>query len=192
MPSSVIILAAGNGQRFQSAAGQGADKLMAPCRGLDSVIRPVLEQTLRNLDSQVVRRILVTRSGKQGIIDLATAYGCEIVLLDSAGMGDSLAAGVAASVDASGWLICLGDMPFIQAATYGAMLGAMDEQRICVPAGPDGYGHPVAFGRRFAKQLLALQGDQGARRLFEPGSLMEIPTDDPGIYRDVDLPDDLP
>jgi molybdenum cofactor cytidylyltransferase len=35
-------------------------------------------------------------------------------------MGCTLAAGVAASPDAAGWLVTLGDMPFIQPATLRA------------------------------------------------------------------------
>ncbi|WP_296252859.1 nucleotidyltransferase family protein [Pseudomonas sp. UBA4194] len=186
-----VILAAGHGQRYQALAGQGVDKLLAPCQGLDGVERAVFEHCLLNLSQAAVRRVVVTRPHKRDVLALARAYDCEVVLLDSAGMGDSLAAGVAASADAAGWLICLGDMPFIQPRTFHSVLTALSDEVICVPVGQGGYGHPVAFGGAFKKSLLALRGDQGARRLFAAGAVQQVLTDDPGIYRDIDVPTDL-
>lgn len=186
-----VILAAGHGQRYQALAGQGVDKLLARCTGLDGVERAVFEHCLVNLGQAVVQRVVVTRPHKREVIGLARAYGCQVVLLDSAGMGDSLAAGVAATAHATGWLICLGDMPFIQPCTFDTVLAAMSAERICVPVGEGGYGHPVAFDGAFKEGLQSLRGDQGARKLFGTGSVHEVHTGDPGIYRDIDLPSDL-
>lgn len=186
-----LILAAGEGRRFQEAAGQGSDKLLARCRGLDGIERSVIEQVLRNLGEAVERRVLVTRAHKTQVIDLAQTYGCEVVLLDSAGMGDSLRTGVEASANADGWLVCLGDMPFVTAGTFAKVYRSMAPERISIAHGPRGQGHPVGFGRAFREQLLLLRGDQGARRLFAEEHLHRVACDDLGIYRDVDRPDDL-
>jgi molybdenum cofactor cytidylyltransferase len=183
-----VVLAAGQGSRFRQVAGAQADKLMAVCAGLDGQAGPVLGHVLKGVAHKVQRCLLVTRPENPAVIALATAYGCELLLLDSAGMGDSLAAAVRASSAASGWLVMLGDMPFIHGSTLDAVLGAMDEQSIAVPVGEQGYGHPVAFGQAFASQLMALAGDQGARKLFAPGSVIQVPVSDPGIYQDVDIP----
>ena len=40
-------------------------------------------------------------------------------------MGHTLAAGVAAAPDAAGWLIALADMPYIDPATYQAVIEAL-------------------------------------------------------------------
>ncbi len=186
-----LILAAGQGSRFRAAAGPDQNKLLAPCQGLTDCLRPVLEHALINLADCVPRRILITRPDSPEIITLARTYDCEVLTIASAGMGDSLAAGVAASAEAAGWLVLLGDMPFIQPATLEAVLAAMAEDRIAVPVGPQGFGHPVGFGRSLGAALQALSGDQGARRLFAGQQVIEVATGDLGIYRDIDIPANL-
>ncbi|WAH60421.1 nucleotidyltransferase family protein [Pseudomonas silvicola] len=191
MQPCVVVLAAGLGARFQAQAGAGQQKLLAPCAGLEGVERPVLEHTLRNLEGLSAHRLLVTRPERHEIIALARQYGFTVVLARSPGLGDSLAAGVAFMPEAAGWLVVLGDMPFIRPQTCGAVLSLLNDECICVPVTGQGYGHPVAFGRAFAAPLMALTGDQGARRLFAGAHVIEVPVDDPGIYRDIDLPQDL-
>lgn len=184
-----IILAAGQGSRFREIAGTEADKLLAPCPGLDGVQRPVLGHVLKSLEGRVARKLLITRPASTAII--ALAKGCDIILLDSPGIGDSIAAAVKASTNAAGWLIILGDMPFIQPSTLDSVLAAIGPDHITVPVGREGYGHPVGFGAAFAQPLQALQGDQGARRLFQSRRLVEVPVSDAGIYQDIDVPSSL-
>jgi molybdenum cofactor cytidylyltransferase len=52
-------------------------------------------------------------------------------------------------------------------------------------------GNPVGFGRVHLAALLALEGDQGARRLLQTCPVTEVPVEDPGIFRDIDTPADL-
>ncbi|WP_407311416.1 NTP transferase domain-containing protein [Pseudomonas sp. nanlin1] len=189
---AAVILAAGHGRRYREACEQDLDKLMAVCTGLDGVRRSVFEQVLVNLGQPVARRLVVTRPERHGVIELAQRYGCEIILLASAGMGDSLAAAIAASPGQAGWLVLLGDMPWVRPASLQAVLDAMQPAYISVACGAQGYGHPVGFGSAYGAGLLGLSGDQGAKRLFCAGQVVPVPTDDPGIYRDVDLPADVP
>lgn len=191
MAPCIVVLAAGQGVRFQAQAGAGQRKLLAPCPGLDGAVRPVLAQTLRNLDGLPGARVLVTRPDCPEIADLGCAHGFQIVFLPSPGMGDSLAAAVNATPQADGWLVVLGDMPFILPDTCHQVATALQYNTICVPVAGQGYGHPVAFGSAFAPGLMSLSGDQGARRLFAGANVIEIPVGDPGIYRDIDLPADL-
>lgn len=184
-----IILAAGQGSRFREIAGPQADKLLATCPGLDGVQRPVLGQVLKPLEGRVGRKLLITRPASIDVI--AVAEACEVILLDSPGIGESIAAAVKASPNAAGWLIFLGDMPFIQPSTLDSLLAAMGPDHITVPVGSEGYGHPVGFGAAFAQPLQRLQGDQGARRLFQGQRLVEVPIQDAGIYQDIDVPSSL-
>lgn len=188
---TAIVLAAGQGSRFRAAAGADQDKLLADCIGLDGVTRPVIEQVLMNLPERVVRRWLVTSPDRQAVIRLATAYGCEVLLLDSAGMGDSIAAAVAASGSADGWLVVLGDMPFIQPSTLERVIDAVQDDGISVPVRAGKYGHPVAFGRALGLRLMALSGDRGAKPLFAQAVVREVQVEDPGVLWDVDLPQAL-
>lgn len=187
MNITAIVLAAGQGSRFRAEAGADQDKLLADCVGLDGVTRPVIEQVLRGLPSRV-ERWLVTSPDRTDVIRLAGAYGCEVLLLQSAGMGDSLAAAVAASGPADGWLVLLGDMPFIRPSTIERVIEGLEGDGISVPVQDGQYGHPVAFGRALGPGLLALSGDRGGRSLFAQASVSEVAVEDPGVLWDVDLP----
>lgn len=190
MTATAIVLAAGRGSRFRAEAGAGKDKLLADCVGLDGVTRPVIEQVLLSLPP-VVNRLLVTSPDRLDVIRLAQAYGCEVLLLESSGMGDSIAAAVAASGSADGWLVVLGDMPFIQPASIEHVNDAMAADGISVPTHDGRYGHPVAFGRELGPALRALSGDRGAKPLFAQAAVQEVPVEDPGVLWDVDVPASL-
>ncbi|UEH07214.1 nucleotidyltransferase family protein [Pseudomonas sp. HN8-3] len=189
MTVTAIVLAAGQGSRFRAEAGADQDKLLAACVGPDGVIRPVIEQVLRNLPERVVTRWLVTSPGRGEVIRLAEAYGCQVVLLDSSGMGDSIAAAVKASGAADGWLVVLGDMPFIQSSSIERLIASVEG--ITVPVSAGQYGHPVAFDHTFGPALMALSGDRGAKPLFAQTQVREVQVDDPGVLWDVDVPQRL-
>lgn len=184
----VVILAAGKGSRFQAVAGVGKDKLMAPCLGLDGQQRPVLEHVLVNLQGLPGRRVLVTRPERSAVIALAQAYDCEVLSLESPGMGDSIAAAVRSSADQGGWLVVLGDMPFIRPQTLALLAASISDEKISVAQCGEVYGHPVGFGRAFAPKLTALSGDRGGRHLFEAGNVQQIVVEDSGVLWDVDTP----
>ena len=190
MPAA-IVLAAGRGSRFRAEAGADQDKLLADCVGRDGVMRPVIEQVLLSLPTRIERRWVVTLPERHEVIRLARAYGCEVLLLESAGMGDSLAAAVAASGSADGWLVVLGDMPFIRSSSIERVIDGVKADGISVPVQAGQYGHPVAFGRALASGLKALSGDRGAKSLFARAAVHEVVVDDPGVLWDVDVPQSL-
>ncbi|AXP04531.1 nucleotidyltransferase family protein [Pseudomonas fluorescens] len=187
----VIILAAGSGSRFRQVAGPDKDKLLADCTGRDGAVRSVIEQVLVNLPASLEKRVLVTSPERPQAIRMAQAYGCDFVELDSPGLGDSIAAGVQACPDLDGWLILLGDMPFILLSSIEQVVAAIREDGISVPVLAGEYGHPVGFGREFGAKLMALTGDRGAKVLFAGAQVVEVPVDDPGVVWDVDVPEAL-
>lgn len=191
MTVTAIVLAAGQGSRFRAEAGADRDKLLADCVGLDGVTRPVIEQVLVNFPASVVERWVVTLPGSTEVIRLAQAHGCKVLLLQSAGMGDSIAAAVAASSLADGWLVVLGDMPFIRSTSIERVINALQAGCISVPVHAGEHGHPVAFDRALGADLMALTGDRGAKLLFARVSVSEVPLDDAGVLWDVDLPQRL-
>ncbi|WP_223545523.1 nucleotidyltransferase family protein [Pseudomonas sp. A-B-19] len=184
----VIVLAAGQGSRFRQVAGDDKDKLLVDCTGRDGAVRSVIEHTLVNLPAVLDKRVLVTTADRPQVIRMAQAYGCEIVLIESTGMGDSIAAGVAACKELNGWLIVLGDMPFILPSSIEQVVAGIGGDSISVPVQGSEYGHPVGFGRDFAAGLMALSGDRGAKPLFAQGRVVEVAVADPGVLWDVDVP----
>ncbi|AZE90788.1 nucleotidyltransferase family protein [Pseudomonas orientalis] len=186
---AAIILAAGRSSRFRAVTGQ--DKLLASCVGRDGVTRSVLDHVLVNLPPSVGRRLVVTAYDQAEIIRLAQTCGCQVLTLSSTGMADSIAQAVAASSDAEGWLIVLGDMPFILTSTIESVVAGLTVDTIRVPVHTEKYGHPVAFGRGCAQALMELSGDGGARPLFAAFQVTPVNVIDPGVLWDVDVPTGL-
>jgi molybdenum cofactor cytidylyltransferase len=109
-------------------------------------------------------------------------------------MGRSLASGMRASRDASGWVVALADMPFLRPQTIRLIAAGLTEGAvIAAPAFDAVRGHPVGFARRCGDDLLRSGGDEGARRMLKehPDWITVYDTDDPGVLRDIDTPADL-
>ena len=187
----VIVLAAGQGSRFRQMAGADKDKLVADCSGRDGAVRSVIEHVLLSVPVTAGKRVLVTTVDRPQVIRMAEAYGFEVVLIESTGMGDSIAAGVAACPQLDGWMIVLGDMPFILPSTVEQVVAGVVADVISVPVHEAHFGHPVAFGRSFGPGLMALSGDQGAKSLFAASRVVEVAVDDRGVLWDVDVPEEL-
>ena len=178
-----ILLAAGSSRRF------GADKRLH----LLADGTPMALASARNLAAVCSRTIVVIRPDDTVLASLLAEEGLETIVCAEAqqGMGHSLASGVAATADAAGWLVALADMPYIQAASYHAVLDAMQGgTALARPIHNGRPGHPVGFGAAYRAELLALTGDQGGKAIIEanPDALVLCPVDDPGVLKDVDMP----
>jgi molybdenum cofactor cytidylyltransferase len=104
-------------------------------------------------------------------------------------MGHSIACGVGASRDATGWVVTPADMPSIAAATFAAVRDAIAAGHFAAaPVFRGQRGHPVGFGSTCRDALLALAGDRGARSVLLAHSPLLIEVADPGCLVDVDLP----
>lgn len=187
MAISGILLAAGSGSRF------GGGKLLHPLP--DGT--PLGIASLRKLKSALPGTVAVVRAGDEPLRDLILREGVAVHVCDDAhlGMARSLVCGISATADADGWVIALGDMPFISRDTIAAVAAAIARGATIAVASYRGErGHPVGFGKGHLRELLALQGDEGARALLKrhPDEIETIACDDPGVLRDIDRREDLP
>jgi len=181
-----ILLAAGSGSRF------GGGKLLHPLP--DGT--PIGAASLRNLKSALPGSIAVVRAGDNQLRDLFEEEGVAVHLCGDAhlGMARSFVCGIDASRDSHGWVIALGDMPYLLPQTIRTVAARIAQTgRIAVPAYRGERGHPVGFGRRYLDELLNLQGDEGARSVIgrHPRDVDIVDCDDRGILRDIDTPADL-
>lgn len=181
-----VLLAAGEGSRF------GSDKRLQPLA--DGT--PLAVAAARNLRAGCDEVLAVLRPDDTALAALLVAADCRVIYCAEAeqGMGHSLAAGVRASPEAAGWLIALADMPAIVPASHATVAAALRQgASIAVPTFEGRRGHPVGFAARWRAELLALHGDQGARRLLQaaPAEIELVALDDPGILADIDTPADL-
>ena len=186
-----ILLAAGASQRF------GANKLLYPLpAGTDQAGTPIALAAARNLAAALPNPVAVVRPGAKKLAQLLREAGCEVVTCRNAGegMGRSLASGVRASRDASGWVVALADMPFVRPQTIRSIADGLLEGATIAAASFDAVrGNPVGFARRFGDDLVHASGDEGARRILaeHPDWITVYATDDPGVLRDIDTPADL-
>ena len=186
---TVIVLAAGCGSRFTA----GPHKLAASF-GEQSV----LATTLRHAIASHLHVVVVTT---EPLADLArsTIAARDVILIPEVGsdgqpglgMGHSISAGVSARPHAAGWLILPGDMPLVQPATLQAVARQLDQHPVVYAQHRGKRGHPVGFAAELYSELVALTGDEGARRLTARYPAFGIELDDPGILVDIDTADDL-
>src|SRR5262252_6461543 len=113
------------------------------------------------------------------------------------GLSTSLRAGIAAlPAEADGVIVCLGDMPQVDAALIDRLIAAFDPEKgalVVVPTIAGKRGNPVVWSRRFFGDLAKLDGDVGARHLIGsyPEAVVEVPVTGRGALVDVDTPDAL-
>jgi molybdenum cofactor cytidylyltransferase len=183
---AAILLAAGAGTRF------GGEKLLHP---LDDGVA-IAAHAARNLLAATPDVIAVVRWGDFPLYDMLEEEGCQVTMFQKAerGMGASLAHGVAQARGADGWVVALADMPRIKPATVKSVISALQQGAlIAAPVYKGERGHPVGFGAALRDELLALDGDAGARALLERHreAAQLIECDDPGILIDIDRKSDL-
>ena len=85
-------------------------------------------------------------------------------------------------------------MPFLRRTTIAAVRDALaGGAPLVAPYFRARRGHPVGLAARFFQDLLALHGDEGAKRLLaaHEKQMVKIPVGDPGALRDIDRPEDL-
>jgi len=178
-----LLLCGGRSSRF------GSDKLLAGGE-------PLALQSARALRAGAGSVLAVIPLARPELRRTLEGAGCEILETDrtARGLGASLAAGVEATPGASGWIVALGDMPRVDPKSIAAVKAALEKgAAIAAPFHGGKRGHPVGFSAVLRSELLALDGDVGARSLLERHAtqVVRVEVDDPGIFIDVDTPEDL-
>jgi molybdenum cofactor cytidylyltransferase len=180
-----VLLAAGYATRF------GGNKLMHELQGV-----PIGVMAARHMSAALPYVIAVVHPGDEQLHSRLLAENIDVIVCENAneGMGASLACGVRAVKNADGWVIALGDMPFIQPETIADVADQVAKGAVIVAPKYSGTrGHPVGFIKQFGPELMALRGDAGARDLlirYAP-LVININTHDRGVLRDIDTAEDL-
>ncbi len=193
-----LLLASGFGRRFD--AGGRRNKLLARLPDGQTLVAA----SARALCSALEHVAVVVPS--RGTLLEAALSDLPVRLIRNArakeGMGASIAVGIAALRSefpkTRGWLIALGDMPFIAPRTIRTVAdGLADRDRpVDTPIVAAAYrgrrGHPVAFDRALGAARCPLHGDVGASPPLTSHAVRLVECDDPGVLRDIDTPADLP
>lgn len=181
-----VLLAAGNSERF------GSNKLLYPLHNN----RPMLLQSAQKLVSVLPVSIAVISQQLAATAKDLEQLGLRVVINphSPSGMGSSIACGVRESADASGWLITLADMPYVEVATIEQLVKKMLAGAAMVaPFFGQQRGHPVGFHHQYHDELVSLDGDSGARQVINNHLplLERVVTSDRGVIIDIDSQQDL-
>jgi molybdenum cofactor cytidylyltransferase len=187
---AAVVLAAGRSTRMGAV-----NKLIAEIGG-KPLVRIAAEQALASRASPV---IVVTGHERERVEAALNGLPVRVVHNPdyAEGLGTSLKAGIAAvPEDADGAIICLGDMPQVSSVLIDKLIAAFDPERgalVVVPSIDGRRGNPVVWARRFFHDLMAINGDIGARHLIGSyaEAVTEVPVADDAALTDVDTPESL-
>jgi molybdenum cofactor cytidylyltransferase len=187
---AAVVLAAGRSTRMG-----GPNKLLAEISGRP-LVRIAAEEALASGASPVI----VVAGHQSGEIERALG-SLKVRMVHNPdfanGLATSLKAGISAlAPDVDAAIVCLGDMPCVDAGLMRQLIAAFAPDRgalVVVPTFEGKRGNPVLWSRRFFPDLMAIEGDVGARHLIGRygEAVMEIPVDDKGTLIDVDTPETL-
>jgi len=179
-----LVLAAGSSKRL------GRPKQLLPWG--DGTL---LDATLANVRRCGFDQIVVTLGGSadevEATVDLS---GCTVVRNNEFTTGCSSSIAVALDrIDprADGFVLMLGDQPFIASSTVTGLVEAAQGKPVAVTRYRDGIGHPFWLGRELFGDLANLHGDKGVWKLVDrAGESLATYDVDLDVPRDVDTWED--
>jgi len=194
-PLHAVVLAAGSAGRF------GGRKLLAPWQ--EGVL---LDGALAAAFAAPVDRVTVaTGADADAVHAAARAFadarpdGARLRVVHAAnysgGLSQSLGAAIAAlPPDSAGAFVFLGDMPDVPHAVLPPLAEALAVgAKAAAPFYRGRRGHPVLFAASLLPELMALEGDQGARAVLDRlgPALARIEAPSAGVLLDIDTPSQL-
>ena len=185
-----LVLAAGRSTRMG-----GPNKLLEEIGG-----RPLVRIATEQVIASRAKPVIVVTGHQRERVERALA-GLPVSFVHNPdfanGLSTSLKAGIAAvPSDADGAIVCLGDMPQVNAVLIDRLIAAFDPAHgalVAIPTIAGKRGNPVLWSRRFFPGLMAVEGDVGARHLIGgyAEAVVEVPVEDAAALTDVDTPEAL-
>lgn len=182
-----VILAAG------ASARMGSMKMLLPFQGMtviEKVIGNVLASGLKNI-------LVVTGSGKEDLVRVIGKMPVEWCFNESwkDGMLSSVQCGIRSlPEDCEAILVCLGDQPMTDPETLRKLVQVHGntDRGIIIPVFRKKRGHPILIRKKYFSEIEKLDPEKGLRMLAHefPDDVLEVESDNPGILKDIDTPDD--
>jgi len=184
-----VVLAAGLSSRM------GVNKLLLPLKG-----KPLVRHAVDAAAASRCDPVIVVIGDNCGQIEAASCtHKVRFVKIRdfTGGLSELLKCGLRTlPPDCEGVAVLLGDMPFVTSQLIDVLIAAFDPtdgRAICVPVHRGQRGNPVLWDRQFFPEMLALEGDTGAKQLLirHQAMLYELEVADDGPLTDIDTPEDL-
>jgi len=187
---AALVLAAGRSTRMG-----GPNKLLA-----EIAHRPLVRIAAEAALASRAKPVIVVAGHQRSEVEKVLA-GLPVEIVHNPdfadGLGTSVRAGIAAvPAEVDGAIVLLGDMPQVDARLIDRLIAAFDPDRgalVVVPTFEGKRGNPVLWSRRFFPDLMAIDGDVGARHLIGHygEAVAEVPVEGKAALVDVDTPEAL-
>ncbi|MBU6297798.1 MAG: nucleotidyltransferase family protein [Alphaproteobacteria bacterium] len=168
----------------------GKNKLLVPLAG-----KPLVRHAVEGAVTSRARPVVVV-TGHSGDEVETALYGLDVTFVRngdfSMGLSTSLKCGLKTlPTDCAGAVILLGDMPNVTSALIDTLIAAFSPQQghaICVPVARGRRGNPVLWSKRFFPEIMALEGDIGAKALMDlhGPTIREVAVSHDGPLFDID------
>lgn len=185
-----IVLAGGRSTRYGAR-----NKLLESLDGVPLVVRAV-----RAALASRAKPVIIVTGHEAAAVEQALA-GLDVRIVHNPdfaeGLSTSLKTGIATLPDdVDGAVVSLGDMPRIEARHLDRLISAFSPKEgrgIVVPVHLGKRGNPVLFARAYFPELLAIEGDTGARHIIAASAseVAEVDLATDAIFLDIDTPEAL-
>lgn len=188
---TAILLAAGLSTRMGTE-----NKLFLPVNE-----KPMIQQTLEKIaGSHAVGIVAVCNEASVDFLKQFASEKVKVVLNTAyqSGMTSSIQAGIRNAPPSDGYMICLGDQPFIHSETYNQLLNAFEAafqentESIILPFYQGQKGNPVIFSDRYREAILAHGEPDGCKEIVMKNKehLVKVDVATASILKDIDTPED--
>ncbi len=163
--------------------------------------KPMIEWVISNLFYANVHKVVVVSSDFS--LDKLQAYrNSKVTVVENEryqeGMTTSIQRGILEMRDLDGFMICMGDQPFISASIYNALIHAFilkypkDERCIIVPYHEGKKGNPVIFSSHYKEMILNHEQMEGCKEIIKTNGnhVYQVSIDSEAVLTDIDTPND--
>ncbi|TRX51596.1 nucleotidyltransferase family protein [Fulvivirga sp. M361] len=188
---TAIVLSAGRSLRMGDE-----NKLFLPFQGA-TIIATVIDNLMKSDINDIIivtsdfskDKLLPYQNGRIQIVE-NTEY--------QKGMTTSIQKGVHSATNAAGYMICLGDQPFITPDTYNLLIKvfhkhyAQNSKKIIVPFYKKEKGNPVIFSSHYKKTILAHREPEGCKEIVQDNQrhIIRVQINTEEILKDIDTLED--
>ena len=159
---SAILLAAGQSKRMN-----GHNKLIKEIQGI-----PLIKHSIKNILSSSIDELIIVLGHQKEIIEKIIDKDKKIKVVFNKNFKDGMASSIKLGLNSLSektdfFFVCLGDMPMINSDIYNLMIECKNQKEIIVPTYDGKQGNPVLFAKSLKDKIMTIEGDNGAKKIFE-------------------------
>ena len=167
---------------------KGENKLTKKLRDI-----PLIKYSVNNILNSPVDEIIIVLGYEKEILERIIGKNKKIKFVFNENFKNGIASSIKVGVknlskDSETFIICLGDMPLIKTDVYIKLIQARNNKEIIVPVYKGKQGNPVLFSKSMKKNIMDINGDEGAKQLFNlyKDKIFNLKINDEGVTKGYD------